>query len=113
MSFVLTEAAGADPPPVSAPRFVTLRFNDETGTLLCCAIFVRLSMGITVMLPAATLPLLPAFTACTGKGGMELLLPAGGIRASPAVINWMPLLVKSRMFDGISTSTVPLLVKLT
>src|SRR5579885_886203 len=64
------------------------------------------------MLPAATLPLVPAFTACTGMGGLEPP-PGGRMTASAVVANFTPLLFARIVPVGISTCWLPWLVKMT
>ena len=62
------------------------------------------------MLPAVTLPVVPAFTACTGATLVEL---PDGTNTSASVMNCTPFFVETRVPLGITTELVPLLVKVT
>src|SRR5437763_17088646 len=64
--------------------------------------------GIAVMLPAETLPVVPAFTACTGATLVEV---PEGTNTSASVMNCTPLFVETSVPLGIPTALVPLLVE--
>src|SRR5260370_4853463 len=64
------------------------------------------------MLPAGTLPVVPACFACTGAT-LVLLGLSGGTNTSAPVMNCTLFFVETKVPLGITTGLVPLLVKVT